>query len=166
MLTALPDSLFGAAYFDTSANEINVATVPVDFDGDTTLNDLADTITIECNDTVDSDGDGCTDTQEVGPDELLGGRRDPYKFWDFYDANRDGSITTLDFFALLARFGAAGDPNIDPLSDPPPPPAYHPRFDRAGAAPGANIWELQPADGAISVLDFFAMLGQFGHSCG
>ena len=166
VLTALPDSLFGAAYFDTSANEINVATVPVDVDGDTILNDVADTITIECNDTVDSDGDGCTDTQEVGPDELLGGRRDPYNFWDFYDPSRDRTVNLADFFAVLQRFASSGDPNIDPLSDPPPPPAYHPRFDRAGAAPGANIWELQPADGAISVLDFFAMLGQFGHSCG
>ena len=165
VLLAVPDSSFGAVYFDVAANPLSVKTVPFDYDGDTFSNDVAATITIECLEDVDTDGDGCTDVQELRADELLGGQRNPEYFWDFYDANRDRAISVLDFFAVLERFGAVGNPAIDPLSDPPPVPAYHTRFDRLPALPGANAWELQPADGAISILDFFSLLVQFGHTC-
>ena len=94
----------------------------------------------------------------------LGGLRDPFNFWDFFDPNRDRSVTTADVFALLERFGAAGDPNIDPLSDPPPAPAYHPRFDRA-ASSGPYAWSITAADGAIATTDIFALLAQIGHTC-
>ncbi|MCH7811842.1 MAG: hypothetical protein IH958_04350 [Chloroflexi bacterium] len=112
----------------------------------------------------DTDNDGCTDTQENGPDAALGGQRDYLNFWDFFDPNRDGAVTVTDFFALLQRFGSAGDANVDPLSPPPAAPAYHPLFDR-GPSLGPNVWNLGPADGAIAVTDFFALLGQFGHTC-
>ena len=46
-----------------------------DTDGDTIAN------SIDPND----DNDGCTDDQENGLDETLGGRRDPHSPWDFYD---------------------------------------------------------------------------------
>ncbi|MCH7811239.1 MAG: hypothetical protein IH958_01260 [Chloroflexi bacterium] len=126
-----------------------------DTDGDTVPNSTD----------LDDDGDGCLDTQEHGDDAVLGGQRDPHNFWDFFDPNRDRSVTVLDFFALLQRFASAGDPNIDPLSNPPAPPAYHTRFDR-GAVIGANPWNLGPPDGAIAVTDFFSLLVQFGHTCG
>ena len=113
----------------------------------------------------DTDGDGCTDTQENGPDETFGGRRDYRNFWDFFDPNRDGSVSVLDFLAILGRFGAVGDPLIDPLSDPPPAPAYHTRFDRTGAPPGENPWQSGPPDGVIALGDFLALLTQFGHTC-
>ncbi|MCH7811670.1 MAG: PQQ-dependent sugar dehydrogenase [Chloroflexi bacterium] len=112
----------------------------------------------------DSDRDGCLDRQELGDDESLGGRRDPESFWDFFDPNLDGSVSILDFFELLQRFGAVGDAAIDPLSAPPPPPAYHPRFDR-GPSVGPNVWNLGPPDGAIATGDFFGLLAQFGHTC-
>ena len=121
---------------------------------------------------IDSDGDGCLDAQELGPNPLFGGQRDPQIFWDFFDPNRDRAISITDFFDLIARFGAtdAGgaapiNRTTDPLSTPPPAPAYHTRFDRGGVV-GANPWNLGPPDGAITVTDFFSLLAQFGHTCG
>ena len=113
----------------------------------------------------DFDGDGCFNYQEQGADQTFGGLRDPENIWDFFDPNQDGSVTLLDFFAILQRFGAVGDAGIDPLSEPPDPPAYHTRFDR-GAVTGPNPWNLGPPNGAISVTDFFSLLVQFGHTCG
>ncbi|MCH7488626.1 MAG: hypothetical protein IIB23_03255 [Chloroflexi bacterium] len=127
----------------------------IDTDGDGTP-DAAD---------ADDDNDGCTDEQELGPSEALGGLRNPKNFWDFFDPNMDGSVSLQDVLEVLARFGAMGDPDIDPLSEPPPPPAYHTRFDRTGAGPGDNPWQSGPPDGVISLRDFLALLAQFGHTC-
>ena len=120
---------------------------------------------IRTSEAPDTDGDGCTDAQEAGPDETRGGRRDPNNFWDFYDPNRDGAVALGDFLAVLARFGSQGDANIDPLSEPPPPPAYHTRFDRGGQTPGGNLWDELPPNGQIGLSDFLSVLGQFGHTC-
>ena len=111
----------------------------------------------------DSDRDGCADGRELGSSVSFGGQRDPKSFWDFFDPTRDGVVSILDFFALLARFGAVGDPTVDPLSDP-PEQGYHPRYDRGGLI-GPDPWNLAPADGAIAITDFFALLAQFGHVC-
>jgi hypothetical protein len=125
----------------------------------------------------DLDRDGCTDRDELsghmfdGTGAGGGGLRDPWSFWDFFDlpsgipAMRDGSVSGIDFFALLARFGATGDPTVDPLSPPSPAPAYHPAFDR-GAVMGPYLWNARAADGSITGTDFFTMLSQFSHTCG
>ena len=114
---------------------------------------------------LDSDGDGCLDRQELGVDPLLGGLRDPKSFWDFFDPSRDRAVSLQDFLQVLARFGSVGDPTVDPLSAPPPPPAYHPRFDRGGQTPGSDPWDELPANGSIGLADFLALLRQFGHTC-
>ncbi len=121
----------------------------------------------------DEDLDGCTDWEELGDNEMAGGLRDPFNFWDFYDVPtgtwpnlaRDGAVTAQDLFAVQARFGAEGDPEIDPLSPPPAPPAYHPAYDRGSPALGPDIWNLPPADGAIAAAEIFAVIAQFGHDC-
>ena len=128
-----------------------------DIDGDLLLND-AD---------PDDDNDGCLDKAELdssAASELTGGMRDPHYFWDFFDPTLDGTVSLLDVFALLGRFGAVGDPSVDPFSEPPPEPAYHTRFDR-GPQVGANGWNVAPSDGAISLFDVLALLSQFGHTC-
>ena len=112
----------------------------------------------------DDDNDGCTDEEELGTDPALGGLRQPHRFWDFFDPNRDRSISVLDVLLLLQRFGAVGDPTIDPLSEPPPAPVYHTRFDR-GPVVGQHPWDLGPPDGAIALTDVLSLLGQFGHAC-
>ena len=47
-LTAAPDSPIGALYVDLDANNIFVETEPYDYDGDTLPNDVADSVTIDC----------------------------------------------------------------------------------------------------------------------
>lgn len=130
---------------------------------------------------VDSDDDGCTDDRELqtaASSETLGGRRSAKNFWDFFDTPtgswpavaRDGSVTGLDFFAVLSRFGTNDGDGIAPINrftDPqalPPQIGYHPAFDR-GPSSGPNAWNLTAANGSVAGTDFFAMLAQFGHSC-
>ena len=114
---------------------------------------------------LDSDGDGCLDRQELGVDPLLGGLRDPKSFWDFFDPSRDRAVSLQDFLQVLAHFGSVGDPTVDPLSAPPPPPAYHSRFDRGGQVLGGQPWHELPPDGSIGLADFLSLLRQFGHTC-
>jgi hypothetical protein len=122
--------------------------------------------------TGDTDQDGCTDKAELQTapgSETSGGLRDPNNFWDFFDTpdnsnQRNKVVAGADFFRVLARFGSSGDPGGDPLSLPPPAPAYHTAFDR-GPSSGPNTWNLTAANGAIAGTDFFAFLEQFGHSC-
>lgn len=119
----------------------------------------------------DADDDGCSNAEELGPDQRAGGLRDPESFWDFFDVptgalfQRDGDVSGLDLFAVLGRFNASGDTGIDPFSDPPPQPAYHTAFDRTSGGPGADPWDSGPPDGNISGLDFFGVLAQFSQSC-
>ena len=116
---------------------------------------------------VDTDQDGCSDSEEVAPKSasVLGGGRNPLYFWDFFDPTRDKGVALGDFLAVIQRFGSQGDANVDPLSEPPPPPAYHTRFDRGGLTQGGNLWDELPANGQIALGDFLSLLRQFGHNC-
>ena len=107
--------------------------------------------------------DGCTTWEELGTDPSTGGLRDPWNWWDFFDPNLDGNITLDDIFAVIDRFGAGGDPTVDPLSSP-PASGYHPRFDR-GATLGPDGWNIDAPEGSITLDDIFAVIAQFGHSC-
>jgi outer membrane biosynthesis protein TonB len=116
----------------------------------------------------DTDLDGCADTEENGPNQAFGGRRDYMNFWDFFDTpgvgnDRDKMVNTPDLVRLVARFASFGDASVDPLSPPPDPPAYHPAFDRTPLGP--DIWDLGPPDGAIGIQDIALMVFQFGHTC-
>jgi hypothetical protein len=118
---------------------------------------------------TDTDGDGCTDFQEAGYDERFGGLRDAESYWDFFDtpdeANaRDRVITGPDIARVVVRFGSAGNPEVDPLSPPPPAPGYHSSFDR-GPIQGPHRWSLGEADGAVVGTDISAIVAQFGHNC-
>ncbi|MCI0855079.1 MAG: hypothetical protein J4N98_00205 [Chloroflexi bacterium] len=127
---------------------------------------------------LDTDGDGCTDAEELGPDEQLGGRRDPENFWDFYDTpnqnnDRDGEIDLPnDILSILRRINANdsnGNAEINRYSDPKSPipadiTAYHPAFDRSGPQ-GDDPWDLGPPDGYINLIDVLGVILQYGHSC-
>ncbi len=115
---------------------------------------------------VDSDNDGCTDVEERGPDEILGGRRDYLNFWDFFDPNRDGAVGLLDFLAVLRHFGTVGDPStLDPDAPEPPVGEYWVLADRGGQSPGGDPWDELPANGSIGLADFLSVLRQLGHTC-
>ncbi len=114
----------------------------------------------------DTDRDGCNDTRENGPDEMLGGRRDYLNFWDFFDPNRDLAVGLLDFLAVLRHFNTAGDPaTLDPDGPEPPAGEYWVLADRGGQAPGGDPWDELPANGSIGLPDFLSVLRQFGHVC-
>ena len=131
----------------------------------------------------DSDGDGCTDIVENGTDAMLGGQRDPFNRWDFFDVwthpvgqptvwVRDEVVNVPgDIMGVANRFGAndaAGSAEINRDTDPlslPPDEGYHPAFDR-GPRDGPNAWNRLPADGFINVPDdILGVASQFGHSC-
>ena len=104
----------------------------------------------------DSDGDGCSDGRELGPEETLGGRRDPENPWDFYDVNGDGTVNIVDdVLAVASAYGRAGEANYDAA------------LDRSPAAANAYRWDMGPPDGAINVFDdVLGVALQVGHSCG
>jgi hypothetical protein len=151
---------------------------PKDPDGDT------DGDTIPNSADPDDDNDGCTDTQETSNSPAQGGRRNPHWFWDLMDVPtgsglvRDKAVSGGDIAAVVGRFGSNDatpgdfDRNSDPLSAPnavvSPSGArqnYHPAYDRGGATPGGDPWDLEPPNGAISGGDIAAAVAQFGHSC-
>ena len=98
---------------------------------------------------ADSDGDGCTDLQELGLNEQLGGQRDPNNPWDFYDTNGDGVIDLPnDILGVLFAFGA-----------------YDVIYDR-GPSAGPDPWNMTAPDGIIDLPnDILGVIMQFGHSC-
>jgi hypothetical protein len=100
----------------------------------------------------DTDGDGCSDGQEFGPDEMEGGRRDPLNGWDFFDPNGDGRHRVDDIIAVLNRYfydvGHA---------------LYGTEFDRTNLGP--NEWNLGPPNGRIRVDDIVHALNQYFHDC-
>lgn len=124
---------------------------------------------------ADTDQDGCDDMLELYADPMSGGGRAPDSFWDFFDPNRDGAVSGLDFFPVLGRFNAtapsypappsAQDALAEALSPAPPPPAYHAGHDRTVPGPNGDPWDTRAPDGAISGIDVFLVLKQFNHSC-
>ncbi|MGB2694874.1 MAG: penicillin acylase family protein [Dehalococcoidia bacterium] len=126
----------------------------------------------------DPDKDGCVNAKEAGPDQVLGGRRDPLSIWDVYDTQTNsggsglaagsalvGSVEVSDIINVVKHFGQSGNRGIDPLSDASNPAVYHTRFDRNYAASGSDPWDLRGPDGAIVVGDLFGSVIQFGHHC-
>ena len=106
-------------------------------------------------DNGDSDGDGCTDGEELGNNPEAGGGRNPLNPYDFYDVNGDGTVNLLDDVAAVASaFGPASGPNYTAGLDRSPPP------------PGVDPWHLGPPDGVISLNDdIMNVVLQFGHHC-
>ena len=116
----------------------------------------------------DEDQDGCTDWEELGTNEVFGGRRDPFNFWDFYDPDRNKQVALGDQMALLRHFGTSGDPTLskaDITGPEPPNGTYWVLADRGGQIPGGDPWDELPADGQIALSDFLSLIRQFGHTC-
>lgn len=114
----------------------------------------------------DTDGDGCPDADENGPDEDFGGRRDYLNPWDYFNPTNDGQNRVDDIMAVLERYTgpAYHDPTGDPFTEPPPPPAYHPKFDRTLVGP--EEWDLGPPNGYVTAEDILLIAKQYFHDCG
>ena len=101
--------------------------------------------------TTDADGDGCVNAQEVGGTPALGGGRDPYNPWDFYDVNDSRKVDAADIGMVRARFNANG-----------PTPAEDLPFDRSA---GAAAWAPNGPDDKINAVDIGLVRASFMHSC-
>lgn len=107
----------------------------------------------------DTDGDGCTDVQELGSNEGLGGRRDLLNPWDFFDTPpKDRAVSIVDITRIVQRFGTVegGPPSSSGFT-------YDRAFDRTLLGP--NVWNLGPPNGSITIQDITLAVNQFGHNC-
>jgi hypothetical protein len=81
-------------------------------------------------------------------------------------------VNIIDIAAVILRFGTVSDPPptkeealAEALTPPPDLTSYHAAFDRDSPIPGEDLWDLQPPDGAINIIDIAATVIQFGHTC-
>src|SRR3989344_7652354 len=107
---------------------------------------------------IDSDHDGCSDQEELGTDPRLGGLRDPYNPFDFFDVRAvvpglppDRQIDFFDSGAVAYAYGSK-----------PGDPWYRERLDRSV---GNGPYNLGPPDGSITIVDLLAVFGQLGNKC-
>ena len=100
----------------------------------------------------DVDQDGCTTTQELGPNPDLGGQRDPYNKYDHMDINKDGAINIPnDILAVALLFG---------------PQPTMPQGDVGPTMKGSVQWAHEQADGTVNIPDdILGMAAQFGQNC-
>lgn len=101
----------------------------------------------------DSDGDGCTDAQELGTNPALGGDRNPNDPWDFYDVNGDKRIDLSDVLDILGKYGIEQGF-----------PGYDPKFDRY-SPDAAKPYRTAAATDGIDLTDALVNLESFGHGC-
>ena len=88
-----------------------------------------------------------------GLDPLLGGDRNPFDIWDFYDVNQTGDIDLTDTLGILTMFGAMpGDGR------------YNLWFDRT-APDSTKPWRTAAASDGIDLGDALLSLQSFGHNC-
>jgi hypothetical protein len=142
-----------------SGEKVSVSIYPKPFDGDTDGDQILNDVD------PDDDNDGCTDVQENGPDEKLGGRRSPHSPWDFYDVAGPGTgfgpgppdgIIDLPFDILGVVFHYAPS-GIEP--------AYDVDYDR-GPSAGPHPWNMTAPDGVIDLSnDILGVVQQYQHSC-
>ena len=110
----------------------------------------------------DTDGDGCTDQQENGPDETLGGQRDFLNPWDFYDVLGPGAALPLDQVIDLPNDILGVIQHFAPLGTE---PEYDVQFDRGPRLTGP-VWNMTAPDGVIDLPnDILGVITQFNHSC-
>jgi DNA-binding beta-propeller fold protein YncE len=133
--------------------------------------------------TVDSDGDGCPDANELGTDPKLGGARDPSNAWDFFDVpvpvltsenptgSRNKTVSLADVISVLYYVGTANviGPNTNGVS-------YNSDVNRNGVPDGQEYdrtasvdpttrWRSGPPDGSVTVADAVAAFAQVGTIC-
>ncbi len=134
---------------------------------------------------ADTDGDGCGDGKEAGPDHGAGGERDPNSKWDFFDVpapalrpsnmtgTRDKIIKLSDVLADLQYVGTSaampGTPNANGamygsdlngngIAD-------GVEYDRTPSTTPGQPWRSGPPNGTVTLGDVLTVLAQVGTNC-
>jgi hypothetical protein len=134
---------------------------------------------------IDTDGDGCSDAEELGGRPSLGGQRDASSAWDFFDvpvaagpavgANgqqiltpssvKNRAVALTDVGVVLVYVGRPAsspdyiaDNNLDGKPD-------GQQLDRTPSPEPLAPWRSGPPNGAVSLQDVGVALAQVGHSC-
>ncbi len=101
---------------------------------------------------TDTDADGCPDTKEADSTPGLGGVRNFFNPWDYFNPSHDGMNRIDDILLIAHHFGKRpGDIGYDPA------------YDRTYVGP--NAWNLGPPDGLISIADILSEVKQYNHNC-
>ena len=109
----------------------------------------------------DTDGDGCSDERENGPNPLLGGQRNYLNPWDFYDVLGPGATLPTDGVIDLPNDVLGVIQHFSPTGAAP----YDVQFDR-GPQIGTNAWNMTAPDGVIDLAnDVLGVILQFNHRC-
>ncbi|MCH8066174.1 MAG: hypothetical protein IIC90_10160 [Chloroflexi bacterium] len=100
----------------------------------------------------DTDQDGCPNASELRDDPAIGGLRDPYNPYDWYDVNQDGVIDLFgDILGVISHYSLDG-------ADP-----YDAIYDRgAPITGGAGSWSRRAPDGVIDLFtDILGVISQY-----
>jgi len=130
----------------------------------------------------DSDGDGCPDVRESGPDHRSGGQRngnDPYDFFDVPSpalltgsvaGTGDGAISIRDVISILAYVGTSAQ---NPATPNGAGATYGSDLNHNGVldgreydrSSGTAAWAPGAPDGAVSIGDAIIALNSVGDNC-
>jgi hypothetical protein len=101
---------------------------------------------------ADTDGDHCSDGDELGPDHKSGGERDPTNQWDYYNPSGDGKNRIDDVLKVVDKyFVDIGNPN------------YTQATDRTAAGP--ENWRSGPPDGRQRIDDVLLAVRNYFNDC-
>jgi hypothetical protein len=109
----------------------------------------------------DTDRDGCTNQQEMGPSQIAGGRRSPSNPFDYFNPSHDGKNRIDD--VLLAVQAYYKDDNDGSPGQEPYVAGYNPDTDRRLLGP--NEWNLGAPNGLQRIDDVLNAVHQYYHDC-
>jgi glucose/arabinose dehydrogenase len=133
-----------SSFGEDEAGELYVVSI-----GSTPTNGVA--YRIDASLMADSDDDGCSDAEELGPTPALGGQRDRFNGWDFYDVNGNSRIDAVDIALVRANFNGSG-----------PTPPEDLIYDRRNSM---QVWAPGPPNNAINAVDIALARASFNHTC-
>ena len=125
----------------------------------------ADTLELGANAAFDSDGDSCSNWNELNQaanSQGTGGLRDPWNSYDYFNPTGDGLNRVDDILAVVSQYFDDDDgatPGLPPYAD-----GYLPGTDRTALTGGA-AWQLGPPNGQQRVDDILAAVKQYFHDC-
>ena len=107
----------------------------------------------------------CHSEGEVGSNPLLGGQRNPYWPWDYFNPTGDGVNRVDDILAVVNQYRE----DYYLPSPPNPPNTLNPNYttetDRTLPMNAAHLWSLEAPNGQQRVDDILNSVYQYHHDC-